>query len=157
MANEDQFIDEGALLSPGENNTAEVGAINTASETLAEEPPIFNLNLPPLSDLGGQGRAKWADPTGHTLYGVDRDSYTKYLGHQPFSFITGDPDDLRARAQTVGEKTLYMLPKLITRVGTNVLGSTVGLLYGGGAFLSEIGNGGNTMGKAFFSKIIRWY
>ena len=151
MANENQFVDQGDLLSPGENNTDDVGAINTASSTLSEDPPVFNIELPPLSDISkGPSRAKWADPTGFTLNNIDRESYTDYLGHQPFSFITGDPDDLRARAQTTGQKSLYMLPKLVTRVGTNVLGSTVGLLYGGGAFLSEIGNGGNAMGKAFF-------
>lgn len=80
---------------------------------------------------------KWSHQVGQTITGVDYDSYSKYID-QPFSFITDDPDQLRAQGQSVGEKFKYMLPKLVTRVGTNVAGSTVGLLYGGGSFLSAL-------------------
>ena len=80
---------------------------------------------------------KWSHQVGETITGVDYDSYSKYID-QPFSFITDDPDQLRAQGQSVGEKFKYMLPKLVTRVGTNVVGSTVGLLYGGGSFLSAL-------------------
>jgi len=157
MAENQEFVDQADLISPGEETTSDIQTIDTTNPSdtpdAASSSSKFDLGEFTLPDRSGgnlPNRAKFKDLLGYTLHDVNRDEYTKYLGHEPFSFITQDPDDLRARAQTFGEKLKYMPPKLVTRVGTNILGSTVGLLYGGGAFLSEIGNGWNSMQKAFF-------
>jgi len=85
---------------------------------------------------------------GELLHDKSVEDYADYID-RPFSFITDDADDLRAYGQTTGEKWKYALPKLVTRVGTNILGSTVGLVYGGGQFLSELGTE-NSATHAFF-------
>ena len=88
---------------------------------------------------------------GVQLKNVDHSSYTKYID-RPFSYISDDADDLRAYNQSFGEKAAYALPKFVTRVGTNVLGSTVGLVYGGGAFLGGLFDGpeGENATNSFF-------
>ena len=67
-------------------------------------------------------------------------SYRNYI-NRPFSWTTDNVDDMRAHNQSFGEKAAYALPKFVTRVGTNVLGSTVGLVYGGGAVLRGLVGG----------------
>ena len=79
------------------------------------------------------------------------ESYRNYID-RPFSWTTDNVDDMRAHNQSFGEKAAYALPKFITRVGTNVLGSTVGLVYGGGAFLTGLvgGEGYQGASQSFF-------
>ena len=78
-------------------------------------------------------------------------SYRNYI-NRPFSWTTDNVDDMRAHNQSFGEKAAYALPKFVTRVGTNVLGSTVGLVYGGGAFLTGLVGGEGWQGatQSFF-------
>ena len=139
-------IIQGDLVTPGGPGS---------KSTIDTTKPLKQLNLSnitgPTADMGPSGGFKWGRTSGHVLYNVDRDPYTKYIS-QPFSFITDDPDDLRAQNQSFGEKAAYMLPKLVTRVGTNVAGSSIGLLYGGGAFLHGLldGNPETNPNKAFW-------
>ena len=125
-------IIQGDLVTPGGPGS---------KSTIDTTKPLKQLNLSnitvPTADMGPSGGFKWGRTSGHVLYNVDRDPYTKYIS-QPFSFITDDPDDLRAQNQSFGEKAAYMLPKLVTRVGTNVAGSSIGLLYGGGSLLGSV-------------------
>ena len=74
---------------------------------------------------------------GTTLKNVDYEAYDEYID-RPFSFISDDADDLRAYGQSSGEKWAHGIPKLIGKTGTNVLGSTVGLLYGAGSFAMNL-------------------
>ena len=53
-------------------------------------------------------------------------------------------------AQTTGEKIKYGIPKFITRIGTNVVGSTVGLAYGAAEWLSSIFDPKESAVKNFF-------
>ena len=71
---------------------------------------------------------------------------------RPFSWTNDNIDDMRAHSQSFGEKAAYALPKFITRVGTNVLGSTVGLIYGGGEFITGLigGEGWKGASNSFF-------
>tara|TARA_R100000544_G_scaffold2490_3_gene1033 strand:+ start:15890 stop:22291 length:6402 start_codon:yes stop_codon:yes gene_type:complete len=74
---------------------------------------------------------------GTTLKNVDYEAYDDYID-RPFSFISDDADDLRAYGQSSGEKWAHGIPKLIGKTGTNILGSTVGLLYGAGSFAMNL-------------------
>ena len=91
----------------------------------------------------------YGDTYGTTLKDVDHESYTKYID-EPFSYISDDPDDLRAYKQSTGEKIAYGVPKFVTKVGANILGSTVGLLYGGASFLGGLADPEKSAGKQFF-------
>ena len=124
------------LLQPGDENYN--GLLNTAGPDESAPKPI-ELNHTLVPERGVQ------------LKDVDHASYSKYID-RPFSYISDDADDLRAYNQGVGEKIAYGIPKFVTRVGTNVLGSTVGLVYGGGAFLGGLfdGPGGANATKSFF-------
>lgn len=87
---------------------------------------------------------------GTKLDGVKVSDYSDYID-RPFSFVSDDADELRAANQSVGEKMRYGATKLVSSVGTNVLGSTVGLVYGGVAFLEGmINKDANDATKAFF-------
>tara|TARA_R110002012_G_scaffold4248_4_gene19517 strand:+ start:14217 stop:20468 length:6252 start_codon:yes stop_codon:yes gene_type:complete len=87
---------------------------------------------------------------GTKVDGVNVDDYSKYID-RPFSFISDDVDEIRAANQSIGEKARYGAAKLVSSVGTNVLGSTVGLLYGGVAFLDGlVTKDANSATKAFF-------
>ena len=75
-----------------------------------------------------------ADPRyGTTLRNISYEDYDDYID-RPFSFIADDADDLRAYGQSTGEKWAHGIPKLVGKTGTNILGSTIGLLYGGAAW-----------------------
>jgi len=86
---------------------------------------------------------------GKNLNDVSYDDYADYID-RPFSFISDDAEDLRAYGQTTGEKWKFALPKFVTKVGANVIGSTAGLVYGGGAFLSGIATPGESAAKNFW-------
>ena len=131
------------LIQPGDGN--EVGSDGIINTTGTEEAPVAE---PIPFDMEG---ASYTPSTGVQLKNVNYAEYAKYID-RPFSFISDDPDDLRAYGQSTGEKWAYALPKLVTRVGTNVLGSTVGLVYGGGAFLGGLFDGpeGDNATKSFF-------
>lgn len=85
---------------------------------------------------------------GVTLKNVDYEAYDEYID-RPFSFISDDADDLRAYGQSTGEKWAHGIPKFIGKTGTNILGSTVGLLYGAAAFGYNL-FGEESATKAFF-------
>lgn len=123
------------LIRPGDENYQNV--LDTTEENPLAQPIELNTNYIPAS--------------GVQLEDIDHASYSKYID-RPFSYISDDVEDLRAYGQTTGEKALYAVPKFVTRVGTNVLGSTVGLVYGGGAFLEGLFDGpeGVNATKAFF-------
>ena len=130
--NQDAGIVSEDLIQPGDEN---YGVLDPKSKTVTG----IELNQTLVPHKGVQ------------IKNVDHTSYTKYID-RPFSYISDDPDDLRAYNQSFGEKAAYALPKLVTRVGTNVLGSTVGLVYGGGAFLGGLFDGpeGANATKSFF-------
>tara|TARA_R110001583_G_scaffold26456_2_gene95182 strand:+ start:19957 stop:33864 length:13908 start_codon:yes stop_codon:yes gene_type:complete len=126
------------LIQPGDDNYDNV--VNTteaANSPVAEIPKDIELNTSLIPKRGVQ------------LENIDHSSYSKYID-RPFSYLSDDADDLRAYNQTTGEKLGYMLPKLVTRTGTNVLGSTVGLVYGGGAFLGGLFDKEESATKSFF-------
>ena len=139
-------IIQGDLVTPGGP-----GSKSTIDTTRPLESLDTSNISGPSPDMGPGGGFRWGRTSGHVLYNVDRSAYTDYIS-QPFSFITDDPDDLRAQNQSFSEKAGYMLPKLVTRVGTNVAGSTIGLLYGGGAFLHGLmdSNPETNANKAFW-------
>ena len=85
---------------------------------------------------------------GVTLKNVNYEEYDEYID-RPFSFISDDADDLRAYGQSTGEKWAHGIPKLIGKTGTNVLGSTVGLIYGGAAWAANLFTDQSAT-KAFF-------
>ena len=138
MANKKQTggIQSPDLISPGDD--AHQNVLNTQQENPLSQPIELNMD--------------YHSGTGIRIdEGIDYESYTKYID-RPFSFISDDPDDMRAYNQSAGEKMAYGLPKLVTRIGTNILGSTVGLVYGGGAFLGGLFDGpeGENATKNFF-------
>ena len=135
--NKKQGINSKDLIQPGDENYNSL--IDTTAGTPEEAPKSFEINTTLSPERGVQ------------LKNIDHKSYTNYID-RPFSYISDDADDLRAYNQGIGEKIAYGLPKFVTRVGTNVLGSTVGLVYGGGAFLGGLfdGPGGVNATKAFF-------
>ena len=123
------------LIQPGDENYENV--LNTEQGPEASTLPGIELNTTLVPERGVQ------------LKNIDHSSYTKYID-RPFSYISDDPDDLRAYNQSTGEKIAYGLPKFVTRVGTNVLGSTVGLVYGGVSFLGGLFDEEVNATKAFF-------
>ena len=128
------------LIQPGDQILNQNNLIDT---TLSAESVLKEFGTELTGGLSG--------PYGQSIKNVDYTSYDKYID-RPFSFISDDADDLRAYNQSFGEKAAHGLPKFVTRVGTNVLGSTVGLLYGGGAFLGGLaqGKGIQDSGADFF-------
>ena len=139
--NKKQGIQSPDLISPGDDNYENVLDTTGNKEQTSDIPALkdFELSTDLIPERGVQ------------IKNVDHASYTKYID-RPFSYISDDADDLRAYNQTVGEKLAYGVPKFVTRVGTNIIGSTVGLVYGGGAFLGGLfdGPGGVNATKAFF-------
>tara|TARA_R110002020_G_scaffold136431_3_gene304245 strand:- start:6155 stop:19723 length:13569 start_codon:yes stop_codon:yes gene_type:complete len=86
----------------------------------------------------------------------DLEQYAPYIKNvdgtlRPFS-ILDDVQDLRGYGQSTGEKLLHGIPKFVTRVGTTVLGGTIGLLYGGGSFIEGLvtGDGWTKSANSFF-------
>ena len=125
------------LIQPGDENHNNLLDTTAGSEQSAPKPIELNHTLVP--------------ERGVSLKNIDHKSYSSYID-RPFSYISDDAEDLRAYNQGIGEKIAYGIPKFVTRVGTNVLGSTVGLVYGGGAFLGGLFDGpeGQNATKSFF-------
>ena len=93
---------------------------------------------------GGMSKAIY----GENVNTADFESYNKYID-RPFSLISDDVDELRAAGQSTGEKWRFGATKFVGKVGTNVLGSTVGLVYGGLAYLNSMVDGESAT-KSFF-------
>ena len=143
------IVDPDKILMPGEERVIDeiISTVpqdqNTSLDFTAFNQHLSNNNISenPLQGFGGSFTS---------TTDVDHESYSKYLKYDDglpmtFSYMTDDVDDMRAYKQSTGEKWLYFLPKTITRIGTNVVGSTVGLLYGGANYLAniaDIGSGG---------------
>tara|TARA_B110000858_G_scaffold120317_1_gene137393 strand:- start:10308 stop:16598 length:6291 start_codon:yes stop_codon:yes gene_type:complete len=85
---------------------------------------------------------------GRTLHNTNYDDYAKYID-KPFSFISDDADDLRAHGQASADKWANGMLKFAGKTGTNILGSTVGLVYGAGAFGMGLFQEGSATKKFF--------
>ena len=128
-------INASDLIQPGDDNYNNV--LNTTQGPEASLMDGIELNTDLIPERGVQ------------LKNVDHSSYAKYID-RPFSYISDDAEDLRAYGQTGWEKTVHGIPKFVTRVGTNILGSTVGLAYGGVSFLGGLFDKDVNATKAFF-------
>ena len=154
------------LLEPGDDSILDVQGLVDNSPSNKDEIPADNLKY--LEQLAVEASREISNPNegeselehkiktqsaapimGKTLNNVSYDDYADYID-RPFSFISDDAEDLRAYGQTTGEKWKYALPKFITKVGANVVGSTAGLVYGGGAFLSGLVTPGESAAKNFW-------
>ena len=74
---------------------------------------------------------------GTRIDGINYEDYSRYID-RPFSFVSEDVDEIRAQNQGTGEKWRYGATKFVGKVGTNILGSTIGLVYGGVAYLNSL-------------------
>lgn len=129
-------LNNNSLLSPDDIKENEKINAENAQATAALE----NSGAQQLANFeedAGPGGGMVDPLYGTTIKNVDYESYNQYID-RPFSFIADDADDLRAQGQTTGEKLGYGALKLIGKVGTNVVGSTVGLGYGGYNFMTSL-------------------
>ena len=148
------------LVTPEDVTNAELSSnqmLVTPSQVTAKE-PNYEMEKLALQKAGTNDTLTDAEKSsgmlnplyGTRLDGVKVEDYSDYI-NRPFSFISDDADELRAGNQSVGEKMRYGATKLVGKVGTNVLGSTVGLVYGGVAFLEGLVNtDANNATKSFF-------
>lgn len=132
-------------------------------DTAAEVNPSTNL-INTVMDPTEENKTEWKPnnisyaPSGFTTPGGQRDldKYSPYIKNvdgtlRPFS-ILDDVEELRAQGQGAGEKWLHGVPKFVTRVGTTVLGGTIGLLYGAYQFGEGLitGEGWQKSANSFF-------
>ena len=155
------------LLKPGDDSILDSDLL-VDNQAQAKEDETTDMQLKHLEQLAVEGSREFSTPQegesdleyrmstssgsplyGRTLNNVDYQEYADYID-RPFSFISDDADDLRAYGQTTGEKWKYALPKFVTKVGANVIGSTAGLVYGGGAFLGGLVSPGESAVKNFW-------
>tara|TARA_B100001059_G_scaffold72361_1_gene69531 strand:+ start:39259 stop:45195 length:5937 start_codon:yes stop_codon:yes gene_type:complete len=148
------------LVTPEDITNAQLSGNNmlaTPSQVTTQE-PNYEMEKLALKKAGTNRTLTDAEKSsgmlnplyGTKLDGVKVEDYADYID-RPFSFVSDDADELRAANQSTGEKLRYGATKLVSSVGTNILGSTVGLVYGGVAFLEGmINKDSNTATKAFF-------
>lgn len=147
------LLDNSDLILPGQDQEMDE---NNLVSTVPEEPTTLvnpeSLNLQnPKSSVGqqvlGSGTGdllrQMANPAsgGAQIYNIGnedlQDNYTKYID-QPFSVTDQNIDDRRADGQSVGEKVFRAYGvKMPTNIVTNVVGSTVGLIWGAGEVLND--------------------
>jgi DNA-binding ferritin-like protein (Dps family) len=136
------------LLLPGDADELDENAIFTPTSLLEQEPPVRN-NPYELKNI-------MTPHSGFISHDVDYHEYAPYITHPdgtPRTFsILDDIDELRAHGQTGWEKFKHGVPKFFTRTGTNVVGSTVGLVYGAGEFITGLVGGEGWQGatNSFF-------
>lgn len=147
---EDSIIDSNGLVDNSPTEEVDANSEQLLQEIAANARANYNEKSEGESDVQDTLSKKASqESTGRTLYDINYADYADYID-RPFSFISDDAEDLRAYGQSAGEKFAHGLPKLVTRVGTNVLGSTVGLAYGGVEFLAGAVTPGESATKNFF-------
>lgn len=129
--------------------------LQTPKETLSPEREALKVKLSQVSANTRQeiSDAETTDARMGVLHGrevnVDMSEYDPYID-RPYSVIADDIDELRAQNQSGGEKWSNGAIKFVGKTGTNVLGSTVGLLYGGAEWLNGLADPDKSATKAFF-------
>ena len=129
--------------------------LQTPKETLSPDREALKIKLAQASANTRQeiSDAETTDARMGPLHGretsVDMSKYDPYID-RPYSVIADDIDELRAQKQGGGEKWANGAIKFVGKTGTNVLGSTVGLLYGGAEWLNALADPETSETKAFF-------
>jgi len=128
----------------------------SASSNLSTDNNLINTVLDSEKPTEWKPNNTQTQHQGFKSHNVDLNEYAPYIKNndgslRPFS-VLDDIDELRAHGQTTGEKWAHGVPKLISRVGTTVLGGTVGLLYGGANFIGGLvgGDGFQASANSFF-------